>query len=157
MLGRGQWKDLFVKHTFFTLGYKYYLQVISASTTKEAQGIWSGLVESKVRLLVVGLEGHESIALAHPFNKGFERVHSCHSEEEVDKAKAGSLDFQIKQISTDMSDLSTIKADAGNADESLVPENGGATVGTESTTKVAEPTLVYTTTHYIGLEIREGE
>src|ERR1700722_17480476 len=90
MLGKSQWKDLFVKHTFFTHGYKYYLSIISASTTKEAQNIWSGCVESKVRLLVVGLEGHESIALAHPFNKGFERVHRCSTDEEIEKAKGGS-------------------------------------------------------------------
>jgi poly(A) polymerase len=138
MMGKAQWKDLFVKHTFFTQGYKYYLSVISASTTREAQNIWSGLVESKVRLLVVGLEGHESIALAHPFNKGFERVHECKTEEEIEKAKSGSLEFQVKDVTTE-----TVKDEKPNEDEKS--ENGLST------------TFVYTTTYYIGLELQEGK
>src|ERR1700712_3198934 len=91
MVGKVQWKELFVKHTFFTDGYKYYLSVVSASKTKESQLLWSGFVESKVRLLVSNLEKHESIALAHPFNKGFTRVHRCRSEKEIEEVKAGSL------------------------------------------------------------------
>jgi poly(A) polymerase len=142
MIGKAQWKDLFVKHTFFTEGYKYYLSVISASTTREAQNIWSGLVESKVRLLVVGLEGHESIALAHPFNKGFERVHECKTDEEIEKAKTGSLEFQVKDNPTEMIDPGAVKEEKPNGDEKL--DNGSKT------------TFVYTTTHYIGLELQEG-
>lgn len=149
MMKKGQWKDLFVKHTFFTQGYKYYLQVVSASTTKEAQSIWSGLVESKVRLLVVALEGHESIALAHPFNKGFERVHLCKSEDAIEKAKTGSLEFQIKEIPTEISHPEAVEA-SSTANEETVN-------GAEATTKANEPTIVYTTTHYIGLETREGK
>ena len=80
MLGKAAWKDLFAKHTLFTQGYKYYLSVISASTTKDAQLLWSGLVESKVCLLVTELEKNQSISLAHPFNKGFERIHRCATE-----------------------------------------------------------------------------
>lgn len=143
MMGKAQWKDLFVKHTFFTEGYKYYLSVISASTTREAQNIWSGLVESKVRLLVVGLEGHESIALAHPFNKGFERAHECQTDEEIEKAKNGSLEFQVKDIPTETSDPGALKDEKPNGDEKL--ENG------------SKNTFVYTTTHYIGLELQEGK
>jgi poly(A) polymerase len=36
MAGKAQWKELFKKHTFFTSGYKYYLSVITASTTNES-------------------------------------------------------------------------------------------------------------------------
>ncbi|KAL3425937.1 hypothetical protein PVAG01_02728 [Phlyctema vagabunda] len=139
MTGRGQWKDLFVKHTFFTQGYKYYLSVISASTTKEAQKIWCGLVESKVRLLVVGLEGHESIAIAHPFNKGFDRLHKCKNDNEVEKAKYGSLEFQVKDAPEE-NELP--KSEAGNGDDKSGEDN--------------KLTMVYTTTHYIGLELKEG-
>jgi poly(A) polymerase len=139
MMGKAQWKELFVKHTFFTEGYKYYLSVISASTTREAQNIWSGLVESKVRLLVVGLEGHDSIALAHPFNKGFERVHECRTDEEIEKAKSGSLEFLIK-ATTDKEDAGSVKPEVLKA-----PGNG------------SKSTVVYTTTYYIGLELQEGE
>ena len=137
MMGKAQWKDLFVKHTFFTEGYKYYLSVISASTTREAQNIWSGLVESKVRLLVVGLEGHESIALAHPFNKGFERIHVCNTDDEIEKAKNGSLEFQVKDVPTEACASGAVK------DEKLE--------------KDSRNNFVYTTTHYIGLELQEGK
>ena len=143
MMGKAQWKDLFVKHTFFTEGYKYYLSVISASTTKEAQKIWSGLVESKVRLLVVGLEGHDSIALAHPFNKGFERVHACKTDEEIEKAKSGSLEFLVKDPPAVAMEAGAARHENMNGDEKLI--NGSKT------------TFVYTTTHYIGLELQEGE
>ena len=148
MMGKAQWKDLFVKNTFFTNGYKYYLSVISASTTKEAQLIWSGFVESKVRLLVVSLEGHDSISLAHPFNKGFERVHRCRSEEEVDKSKSGSLEYQAKDIPTGTTGHGPI-TEAMVKDEAA---NGDQKAGVDE-----DVTMVYTTTHYIGLELQEGK
>jgi poly(A) polymerase len=148
MTGKNPWKDLFVKHTFFTQGYKYYLSVIAASTTTNAQLIWGGWVESKVRLLVAGLEEHESIALAHPFNKGFERVHKCHSEEDVEKAKS-NLEFQIKEIPTETTDPANlpngeaiVKDQTANGDGKSTADGG---------------TMVYTTTWYIGLELQEGK
>jgi poly(A) polymerase len=151
MLKKAPWKDLFVKHTFFTQGYKYYLSVISASTSKDAQKIWSGCVESKVRLLVVALEGHDSIALAHPFNKGFERVHSCSTDEAIEKAKGGSLEYLVKDIPTE------------TADSTLNPGGAGAIVKDEEMNGDQKPngdtkdTTVYTTTFYIGLEMLEGK
>jgi poly(A) polymerase len=148
MMSKAQWKDLFVKNTFFTNGYKYYLSVISASTTKEAQLIWSGFVESKVRLLVVNLEGHDSISLAHPFNKGFERVHRCRSEEEVDRSKSGSLEYQAKDIPTGTTGHGPI-TEAMVKDEAA---NGDQKAGDDE-----DVTMVYTTTHYIGLELQEGK
>ena len=150
MLGKAAWKDLFTKHTFFTQGYKYYLSIISASTTKDAQNIWSGCVESKVRLLVVGLEGHASIALAHPFNKGFERMHRCSTDEEIEKAKGGSLEYLVKDVP------------ANNTNPTPNP-NGDATAKDEETNEDQKPngdnkvTMVYTTTYYIGLEMYEGK
>ncbi|KAK0374940.1 hypothetical protein CLIM01_07703 [Colletotrichum limetticola] len=96
MLGKSPWSDLFVKHTFFTKGYKYYISVITASTDKEAHKIWSGYVESKVRVLVQGLEQHQSIALAHAFNKGYERRHRCANDAEVSQVQAGSFSFLAK-------------------------------------------------------------
>lgn len=150
MLGKAGWKDLFVKHTFFTRGYKYYLSVISASTTKEAQNLWSGCVESKVRLLVVGLEGHESIALAHPFNKGFERIHRCSSDEEIEKAKGGSLEFLIK-------DDPTATTDAILNPDGEAAINDEETNGDQKVNGDDRGTTVYTTTFYIGLEMHEGK
>lgn len=148
MTGKASWKDLFVKHTFFSQGYKYYLSVIAASTTTNAQLVWSGWVESKVRLLVAGLEDHESIALAHPFNKGFERVHKCRTEEDVEKAKS-SLEFQLKEIPTETT--SPLKAPNGEAIVTDQVSDGDQKANEE------EGTMVYTTTWYIGLELSPGK
>jgi poly(A) polymerase len=150
MLGKAPWKDLFTKHTFFTQGYKYYLSVISASTTKDAQLKWSGLVESKVRHLVVSLEGHDSIAIAHPFNKGFERTHKCKSDEEAERAKSGSLEYQVKEIPTETTAL-THDHDVG----AIVKE--GTVNGEQKVDGDSKTTMVYTTTHYIGLELQAGK
>lgn len=150
MTGKAPWKDLFEKHTFFTQDYKYYLSIISASTTKEAQKRWSGCVESKVRLLVVNLESHESLALAHPFNKGFERVLKCSTDEEIEQAKSGSLEHLVKGVPT----ASDPNGDASNGDSDVKDDavNGDHKPSTDDKT-----TTVYTTTHYIGLELLEGK
>jgi len=148
MLGKAQWKELFAKHTFFTSGYKYYLSVISASTDEEEQRSWSGFVESKVRLLVTKLEDHDSIALAHPFNKGFTRTHRCHGDEEIEKAKSGSLEFQAKDIATTTTGHGlTVEAAAKD----------GAVNGEQKSIEDENLTMVYTTTYYIGLELQEGQ
>ena len=146
MNGKGQWKDLFTKHTFFTADYKYYLSVITASTSDEAHLPWSGYIESRVRHLVKLLEDHQSIALAHPFNKGYSRVHRCQNEAEVEKAKGGSLEHQAKDIATATTGhglaVGSSKADLGTAEQKLDTD--------------ANVTMVYTTTHYIGLELHPG-
>lgn len=151
MIGKAPWKDLFAKHTFFTQDYKYYLAVTSASTTKEAQKTWSGRVESRVRILVAMLELHESIALAHPFNKTFERVHKCRTDDEIEKAKRGSLDYLYKEIPTETTDLKN-EPDGGVA---IVKEED--LNGDKKSNGDEKYTFVYTTTSYIGLELHEGK
>jgi poly(A) polymerase len=94
MIGRRPWKDLFTKHTFFTSGFRYYLTVIASSRTKKEQNAWSGFVESRVRVLVNKLEMHPSIALARPFNKGYDREHRCKDNAQVDEViSVGSLAY----------------------------------------------------------------
>lgn len=146
MSGKAPWKDLFAKHTFFTQGYKYYLSIVSASRTKESQLLWSGFVESKVRLLVNKLEYHPSIALAHPFNKGFTRVHRCQTEEDVDMVKNGSLKFHAKDIAT------------STTGHGLMTETKteGSTNGSHNIPEDENIIMVYTATHYIGLELAKG-
>ncbi|ESZ93790.1 hypothetical protein SBOR_5819 [Sclerotinia borealis F-4128] len=146
MMGKAPWKELFEKHTFFTQGYKYYLSVISASTTKEAQLIWAGLVESKVRILVTNLEVHDSIAVAHPFNKGFERVHKCSSEDEIDSVKEGGHQYQIYEIPT----VTTDPSHDPSLGIAVKDQNGDVPEADK------KETMVYTTTFYIGLELSEG-
>lgn len=147
MEGKAEWKELFAKHTFFTSGYKYYLYVLTASTTKEAQQLWSGFVESKVRLLVGKLTESGSIAIAHPFNKGFNRAHRCRSEEEIEAVKSGSLKYYAKDIGTETT---------GHGLAVGATKDEGADGETKSKDD-EDVTMVYTTTDYIGLELYEGK
>ncbi|KIE00395.1 Poly(A) polymerase, partial [Metarhizium majus ARSEF 297] len=144
MVGKRPWSDLFVKHTFFTSDYKYYISVISASKSKEAHNVWSGYVESKVRMLVQKLEQHPSIALAHAFNKGYERRHQCKDDSEIAQVQDGSLDFLIKG-GEDCQATAKLESEEPKHDAT---ENGD--------TESKRPTEVFTTTHYIGLELVEA-
>ena len=168
MIGQAPWKDLFVKNTFFTQDYKHYLAVTSSSLTKEAQQIWCGRVESRVRLLVEALESHPSIALAHPFNKTFGRVHRCRTNAEVEKAKSGSIGclYTEKPIEATNPKNGTNGGTAAVEGEGLDGGNDsgdGAPVATvrdvdgEKANGDESFTFIYTTTSYIGLELKEGE
>lgn len=155
-MGQLQWKDLFNKHTFFTEGYKYYLSIIASSRTKDAQHVWSGLVESKVRLLVASLETQESIAVARPFNKGFDRVHHCHNEDEVNAVLNGDLKYQATNTKTettdDVNDPMHAAAAQGDAERMAMP-NGNSELATNGESKQT----IYTTTYYVGLDIGQGQ
>ncbi|KAI5460068.1 Poly(A) polymerase central domain-containing protein [Mariannaea sp. PMI_226] len=168
MLGKRPWRDLFGKHVFFTAGYKYYISVISASTSKENHKIWSGYVESKVRMLVQKLEQHSSIALAHPFNKGYERRHRCKNDQEIVKVQDGCLDFLVNEssepadIKPELADIKPKLADIKSEpvqDGVVKPEPTDDVVDLKSQpveNAVSSLTEVFTTTHYIGLELHIG-
>ena len=153
--GKMEWKDLFTKHTFFTKDFKYYLNINAASRTKDAQHIWSGLVESKVRLLVQNLEREEAIGVARPFNKGFDRTHQCMNEEDIQKVIKGDLSYQAKDTKTETTDASKDPKHSavaqGDADEMAMP-NGDS----EATTNGSEGFTMYTTTYYVGIELAQG-
>ncbi|KAI0117563.1 Poly(A) polymerase [Hypoxylon sp. NC0597] len=174
--GKLQWKDLFDKHTFFTADHRYYLAVIATSTTKEAHKIWSGFVESKVRVLVGDLERVSSIAIARPFNKGYERVHRVKNDQETEEVQNGSLAYRIQdddsdddskvnkengvEVKTEVktepnSEAKVENGESTNTDVKSDPENQNAKIENIPQT----PSLgskVYTTTHYVGLELAEG-
>lgn len=148
------WNDLFTRHSFFTNDYKYYLSITASSRTKEGESVWSGLVESKLRHLVGALDRKSVIAVAHPFPKGFERTHIVKNEEEMLAVKNGSTKYQAKGTTTEMTDETKdaahqAAAEAGAADATVpgladkAPENNGQTV--------------YSTTYYIGLELKPLE
>lgn len=72
-MGSGQktWSDLFARHTFFH-DYKFYLCVVAGTlSTDEEHHKWSGMIESKLRILVQKLEVTDGIAVAHPYVKDF--------------------------------------------------------------------------------------
>ncbi|KAI1374682.1 Poly(A) polymerase [Hypoxylon crocopeplum] len=172
--GKLAWNDLFVKHTFFTTDHKYYLAVIATSTTKEAHKIWSGFVESKVRVLVGDLERVASVAIARPFNKGYERQHRVKNDQETQEVQNGSLAYlarddenesEVKkengvEIKTEVKTESNPEVMAENGDPMSLsiksdPEDQKAKV--EDIPDVSSlGTKVYTSTHYVGLELAEG-
>ncbi|ROW17794.1 hypothetical protein VPNG_00705 [Cytospora leucostoma] len=179
MMGKLPWKSLFVKHTFFTKDYKYYIAVIAASTTKENSKIWGGFVESKIRLLVQGLERHSSIRLARPFNKGYERRHRTLSgmnewqeildgslkyvvkDEEVadEKAKTEPGNDAVKPEPTSPTKINQEEGD-GNAENKAVDVNDMDVTDGEAKPEGEDadgPKDIYTSTHYIGIELHDGK
>lgn len=153
--GRLQWKDLFQKHTYFTRDYKYYLSIISGSTSKEAQASWSGFVESKVRLLVQSLEGQGSIGVARLFNKGFAREHRCKDENEIEAVLHGDMQYQATNVKTETTDkINDPRHNAiaeGNVDAATIANGDGETAQNGNS-----PHAFYTTTYYIGIELAQG-
>lgn len=74
-VGKKNWSDLLERHDFFHR-YKFYLCIVAASeSTDEEHGKWSGMIESKLRLLVQKLEVTEGITLAHPYVKDFSNTY----------------------------------------------------------------------------------
>lgn len=102
--------------------------------------MWSGLVEAKLRQLVLKLEVVDMIELAHPYVKGFDKVHYCLTEKEVENAMKGVL-LKDRSISVEEGSLETDHTE-------LLKEKK---VITEDDVKNIKK--VYTTTFYIGLEI----
>lgn len=82
-VGQKQWKDLFVKHDYF-YRYKYYLTIIASSRgTYEEHVKWCGMVESKLRLLVLKIENISGVKLAHPYVKAFKVSYICDNNEQL--------------------------------------------------------------------------
>lgn len=95
--GNKSWADLFRRHTFFTHDHKYYLSVIvSSNGDKDKFDAFSGKAQSKVRLLAKSIEGNaEGIAQLRVYMKGFDRVHRCANDAEVDEVRKGSPKYQV--------------------------------------------------------------
>ncbi|KAJ3097771.1 polynucleotide adenylyltransferase [Phlyctochytrium planicorne] len=130
-MGTAKWNDLFEKDDFF-YRYKYYLQVIASTDSKERHLRWSGLVESRLRQLVMKLENVENLSLAHPYIKSFERKCECLTEQEGIDAAHGIYPKE----------------------HSSVTEGGSATsTNGEEANETGVLKTVYTSTFYIGLQI----
>ena len=151
---QNSWNDLFARHTFFTQAYKYYLNITATSKTKEAEAVWSGLVESKLRHLVGALDRKAIIAVAHPFPKGFERIHLVSSPQEMEAVKNGSTLYQAKGTTTETTDETKDAAHQAAAENGV--ENAQAPDPAEQKPDT-ESQNVYTTSYYIGLELNQLE
>ncbi|KAH3678221.1 hypothetical protein WICMUC_001650 [Wickerhamomyces mucosus] len=76
------WNEFFIKHDFFHK-YKFYLTIIGITRGDDEQHLkWSGLIESKLRLLVQKLENFSGINLAHPYVKDFQKTYLYKTDEE---------------------------------------------------------------------------
>jgi poly(A) polymerase len=77
------------------------------------------------------------VECAHPFNKGFERIHSCKTEDEVDLIFQGDIQFEISEEKAAELEAIAEAEDSANGE--------------------VKPILIYTTTYYIGLELGETD
>ncbi|KAF5296046.1 hypothetical protein FQA39_LY12668 [Lamprigera yunnana] len=73
MLGKQTWDKLFERPLFF-LKYKHFIVLLVYSGSTEDHLEWCGLVESKVRLLIVTLERNPHIKLAHINPESFNQL-----------------------------------------------------------------------------------
>ena len=82
--GQATWADLFMPSDFFTR-FRHFIQIVGACKDLEKFKIWSGFVESKVRLLVLKLEQVVTLVSAPPYPKGFEKTLHLQEDEHVFK------------------------------------------------------------------------
>ncbi|KAI9499707.1 Poly(A) polymerase central domain-containing protein [Zychaea mexicana] len=139
MRGKGKWVDLFENSNFFQ-AYKHYLQIVACAESAEAQLKWSGLVESKLRQLIIKLEFVELLILAHPCTKGVDKVHYCLTDQEQqDVAKGVDLperSFTLSEGNMDANHLEQIKEKLSLTEE-----------------QVNNIKTIYTTSFFIGLYV----
>ena len=64
MTGQVSWDRLFESPNFFSK-YKHFIMLYASSSTSEEQLEYAGLVESKIRHLILALERNDHITLAH--------------------------------------------------------------------------------------------
>ncbi|KAK0274638.1 polynucleotide adenylyltransferase [Friedmanniomyces endolithicus] len=151
------WSTLFERHDFFTRRYKHYICVNTAAKDQNAHDAWAGLVQSRIKRLMAGIEGSDanSVELVQPFTKGFDRVHLCNGEQQLEKTLDGSLEFQVKATETVATDdHADVKAQIAQSDidgVEVLATNGEAKIKKEE-----GPQRVYTMTYYIGIGLREG-
>ena len=96
--GKKTWGDLFQRHDFF-FKYKFYLCIVALTHGAYDDHIkYSGMVESKVRLLVQRLETVEGVELAHPYVKPFDNKYFCASTEVANNIVATYGDVKGEKV-----------------------------------------------------------
>ncbi|KAK3109355.1 polynucleotide adenylyltransferase [Teratosphaeriaceae sp. CCFEE 6253] len=157
-MSKKPWSALFERHDFFTEKYKHYICVNTAAKDQDAHDAWTGLVQSKIKWLMKGIEESDanSVELVQPYTKGFDRVHECNGADQLERTLDGSLEFQIKATKTSATDEhADIKAQIAQSDT-----DGVEAMAIDGETKVEEkkdgPQKVYTTTYYLGIGLNDG-
>lgn len=72
MLCKSIWSDLFEAPNFFYM-YRHFIVLLVTSNTTEDHVEWCGLVESKIRFLILHLERNAHINLAHVNPRCYEK------------------------------------------------------------------------------------
>lgn len=67
---KSTWKNIFTANNFFQK-YKHYIVLSAFSNNKEHHLEWEGLVEAKIRILIVNLERNQFVKLAHVNPKSY--------------------------------------------------------------------------------------
>ena len=137
-IGIAQWHSLFQESDFFQI-YNHYLQIVASSYTAGTQLLeWSGLVESRIRSLVLKLELVDLLQLAHPYIKGIEKVHYCLTDQECWDVAHGVFEFPKRAFPID-----------GKTSEKQHIESMKL-----SPQDIKSIRKTYTTTFYIGLKVK---
>lgn len=124
------WSALFERHTFFH-DYKFYLCVIASTKSNYDNHLkYSGMVESKLRLLVQKLEVVAGVELAHPYIKDFYNGYYFDGE------------TQLQEI---LSTHGTIKGDSVTSKLLLF--------GSEDSVEVKSKPQIHLTKLFIGLKL----
>jgi poly(A) polymerase len=95
-VGSAPWSELFRSHDFFSK-YRYYLQITASSGSADVQLKWSGTVESRIRQLVMKLEFVDTLDLAHPYVKSFDRTNYCIDEAEQRSVSIGEVPPEVEK------------------------------------------------------------
>ena len=95
--GLATWSDLFARSDFFSR-YRHFFQILAISESAEEHRVWSGFVESKVRILMNKLEMEPNIAVAPPFTETFEQVVKVKLTDENDQEKPRN--FSLEEVIT---------------------------------------------------------
>jgi len=88
---KSTWKILFTANNFFQR-YKHYIVLSAYSDSEEHHLEWEGLVESKIRILIVNLERNQFVKIAHVNPKSYGSLEK-NEDEHVSRWFIG-LEFQ---------------------------------------------------------------
>lgn len=159
--GKKQWRDLLIKHEFFTSAYQHYIVIVTASKTKDDQQAWAGLVTSRLRFkLVEGIEDSaDKVNLVQPFNKGIERHHKCKTKEEIESVLGGGLDGLVEKATTTEETADAKQQAAAEGDADVINDMAATNDDAESKDKKKDDSELelWTTTFYLGIELLKGE
>ncbi|KAI9281581.1 Poly(A) polymerase central domain-containing protein [Sporodiniella umbellata] len=97
MAGSVPWTQLFRPHSFFE-NYKQYLQIIVIADDYRDHLKWTGLVEARLRQLVMKLEAVPAIMQVHPFMEGFSRKDFCENTADLMQVSRGKTVASSNEI-----------------------------------------------------------